>query len=73
MPMLNPDYRPEGAAPFLNGEPPATFRIEDWLDPHDPLQKSTDAPFIRAVRRWLDARLVWNHSHPSKPRIQGVS
>jgi hypothetical protein len=48
------------------GEPPATFRIGDWADPQDPLS-STDEPFIRAVRRWLDARLAWNYSQHRRP------
>ncbi len=44
------------------GEPSTTFHVEDWLDPQDPLHQSTDEPFMRAVRRWLDARLDWNYS-----------
>ena len=56
-------------APTEQGPPPpATFVLEDWRDPRDPVRRAFDDAHLRAVRRWLDARL--DHHHPREAQHQ---
>ena len=38
---------------------PGRFCSTEWADPDDPIHVFCDDAFMRALRRWLDARTTW--------------